>query len=326
MTYAWFSISKGCLNYANGLIEQETDKLLKITGDRKIYSIFEYLSDIDIEYINNNCSFVIIPGCTTLHDSTKGIDLTPQEIIDDPRRGYKATTRLKDIKVPIYDIGGAFGSNEPTLNVAKYIHQPIGVRDPFTDDILKNNGIKSILIGCSTLFVGNATNWEYSNNGRVVFNFGAGLIDKQVKLLMQLNNMYPNIFIVLQEKDQIDIVDKYHLNNKLVAYHNISEILSLYKNAKCIITGRLHAALPSIALGTPVIFIETHESGRFSLLEYLTLPINDIKDTSGILRHLDDIEKKRFPSNLIFSKIRQLKEKYFNYIEYINSTIDEYKE
>lgn len=318
MIYAWLSISKGCLNYANGLIEQETDKLLHLHGERKTYSIFEYLSDRDIEYINDFCSFVIIPGCTTLHDSTKGVDLSPQEIINDPRRGYKATTRLKDIRVPIYDIGGAFGSNEPTLNVAKYIHQPIGVRDPFTDDILKKNGIKSILVGCPTLFVGNATDWGYSNNGPIVFNFGAGSIDEQVKVLELLNNIYPNILIVLQEKDQIDIVKKYHLANKLVAYSNVSKILSLYKNAKCVITGRLHAVLPSIALGTPVIFIRTHESRRFSLLEHLTLPINDVKDIMGILRYLDDIEINIFQDHLLFIKIRHLKKKYLEYIEYIN--------
>lgn len=324
MTYAWFSISDGCLNYANRLIEQETEKILKIKGIRKSYSVFKYLSDKDIAYINSNCSFVIIPGCTTLHDSTKGLDLAPQEIIKDQRRGYKATARLKDITIPIYNISGAFGSNEPTLKVAKYIEQPIGVRDPFTHAILKKNNIKSIFIGCPTLFVGQVKNWQY-HNGPIIFNFGAGSIELQIELLNKINKIYDNVIIVLQEKNQKNIIKQYKISNRCIEYGNPNSILSLYNKAFCVITGRLHAALPSLALGTPVIFIKTHDSQRFTLLEYLGLPMLMPDDNKKIFKLLNDIKQERYQFNGIFKKIFFLKKQYSQYIKLINKKISKFK-
>jgi exopolysaccharide biosynthesis predicted pyruvyltransferase EpsI len=50
-----------------------------------------------------------------------------------------------------------------------------------------------------------------------------------------------------------------------------NDILNKYKSAKCVITSRLHAALPCLALGTPVLLINTQpDQYRFEGLKELT--------------------------------------------------------
>lgn len=57
---------------------------------------------------------------------------------------------------------------------------------------------------------------------------------------------------------------------------NIEERLKIYQNAKCVITSRYHAALPSLALGTPVILIPSdYEPSRYADLDGLINMCNE---------------------------------------------------
>jgi len=52
----------------------------------------------------------------------------------------------------------------------------------------------------------------------------------------------------------------------------------LINEAKLSVTGRLHTALPALALGCPVFFLNTLQDSRFSLLKYIGLKSNQIDD------------------------------------------------
>ena len=48
-----------------------------------------------------------------------------------------------------------------------------------------------------------------------------------------------------------------HKEDHLARYHRAEELLQLYSRAKFVVTSRLHCALPCLAFGTPVLYIES---------------------------------------------------------------------
>ena len=64
--------------------------------------------------------------------------------------------------------------------------------------------------------------------------------------------------------------------------NNVEERLKIYQNAKCVITSRYHAAMPSLALGTPVVLIpSSYEPNRFADLDDLLCICNENDFISG---------------------------------------------
>lgn len=93
--------------------------------------------------------------------------------------------------------------------------------------------------------------------------------------------------------------------------------LYLYANAECVITTRLHAALPAIAFGTPALFLlknskDPRYSGLIRFVDYIEIgkgsqPINIVKKlrefvkTSGStqVRNISELEKLKKMINTI---------------------------
>lgn len=128
-------------------------------------------------------------------------------------------------------------------------NEPIGARDLDTQELIINNGIKSYFSGCLTLTLQPYNNIE-KHNSVVVIDVG-----KQIEKY-------------LSEKARIPFVNKTHK----MPMHNytfkermtlVEERLKFYQGASLVITKRLHAALPCLALGTPVLLIvEEYISNR----------------------------------------------------------------
>lgn len=304
MKYAWASITKSCTNYGNSLIEYNLIKLLKKYGFNKPNFVFDSLikQDTDtIEKINKN-EFVIIPGCTTLR-----IGHYP---------GLESI--LKKIDIPIYNIGATFfGKPMPDfLEYESYFEKPITVRDPQAKKYLDSKKIENLLIGCPTLFTGNAKKIKLNLSKNIIFIFGLYEIEKQIELYKILVKEGYKITVILQEENQNKFLNS--LNTNIIKYTPENIIRELNK-AHLVVTGRLHGALPALALGVPVFFLETFENNRFSLLDYLGIKKHQINDVNLNQKLIDYTAQKNYEIEyrIVYKKIEELRNKFENYLSFL---------
>lgn len=135
--------------------------------------------------------------------------------------------------------------------------EPIGCRDEYTRDGLRNLGIKAYLNGCMTLTLPIMRNENLEKNKIYCVD-----IDK-------------SLFPFLPDEMRENIVEKSHIINVKnwektnTTTENIAEetLKEYYTNAKLMITTRLHCAVPCIALGIPTILVNSVNSFRFSWIE-----------------------------------------------------------
>ena len=131
-------------------------------------------------------------------------------------------------------------------------HEPIGCRDYFTVELLKSNGINAFFTGCLTLsipiytgekndqiIVVNLLRSNYTSDYRNIIN--KHLIPSKyrgkIKYISHFSSSIPS-------KDQ---------NTRM---KDVKDLLEQYGKAKLVITSLIHCALPCVAMGTPVIFID----------------------------------------------------------------------
>lgn len=159
-------------------------------------------------------------------------------------------------------------------------NQPVGCRDSYTLNLLKSHGIEAYFSGCLTLTLDGykAKDSErteniyivdplygYTTKRKVFANyktflrsiqrkkiFELGKRKKHLKKLISAELMQKAIFIEQEPPANIYTTDeKFAMAERLL--HN-------YARAKLVITSRIHCALPCLALGTPVIFINGFET------------------------------------------------------------------
>lgn len=133
-------------------------------------------------------------------------------------------------------------------------YSPVGCRDLFTYKLLKKKGIDCYFSGCLTLTLRNHTeeNQKYIclvDPSEELINFVKSNTSREIKIVYPEKDVWP--------KDYNERIKKAH------------EILKIYSEAHMVLTSRLHGALPSLAMGTPVLLLE-HEFGdeRYEGLKY----------------------------------------------------------
>lgn len=172
-------------------------------------------------------------------------------------------------------------------------HEPIGCRDMHTTNLLKSKGVDAYFSGCATLTFQNQfterTNdiimadplfnlWPYS--------YGKYCADKLVPEEYQKDIKYITHRRPTRDRSHEDRVK------------DAEDIIEAYSKAKLVFTSRIHVALPCLALGTPVIFINAgYNSVKLS---------NRFEGLVGNMRTLTDEDfsysKKNLP-NLFFRTI-----------------------
>lgn len=159
-------------------------------------------------------------------------------------------------------------------------HQPIGCRDQFSVDTLKAKGIDAYFTGCLTLTLDNYK-VDDSERGDEVYivdplygypTFGKVTYDYR-RFLRSIQN--GTIFKLWKRKKHIknfidaDLLKKaIHINQEPPAnkysdaekFEMAEDLLHKYAKAKLVITSRIHCALPCLAMGTPVIFVNGFDS------------------------------------------------------------------
>lgn len=154
-------------------------------------------------------------------------------------------------------------------------HQPIGCRDQFTVDTLRAKGIDAYFSGCLTLTL-DSYRVEDSERSDAVYIvdplYGYPTLEKVTydyrRFLRSIQS--GDIFKIRRRARHLgNLIDKdllasaIHVNQEPPAntfsdsekFAMAEDLLRKYARARLVITSRIHCALPCLALGTPVIFI-----------------------------------------------------------------------
>lgn len=131
-------------------------------------------------------------------------------------------------------------------------HGPVGARDLDTHEWFSQNGISSYFSGCMTLTLESSDDVPRGDHILLVD------VSKAVEARVRRSTDRPVISLSIRMDPKWSSEVKFKISEYF---------LYLYQSAHSVITTRLHATLPTIALGTPVAFIRQknlHEVGRFS--------------------------------------------------------------
>lgn len=159
-------------------------------------------------------------------------------------------------------------------------HEPIGCRDQFSADTLKAKGIDAYFTGCLTLTLDSYKVadsergddiyivdplYSYPTLEKVTYHTKRFLRSIQNGSVFELGKRKKHL------KNFIDadlLQSAIHINQEPPAgkytdqqkFAMAEDLLQKYARAKLVITSRIHCALPCLAMGTPVIFVNGFDS------------------------------------------------------------------
>lgn len=161
-------------------------------------------------------------------------------------------------------------------------HAPIGARDLNTLAELQSKGIPSYFSGCLTLTLEN----PYKDNQRKKIIYA---VDVDPDVVAYIQSQTTHKVIPFTHAVPLDIM---HDNDARLAY--AEQVLEMYRKAKCVVTARLHATLPCLAIRTPVLFVgDQPQNGRLHGLKELARHCSQEELLSGQV----DFDFNRPPEN-----------------------------
>lgn len=182
-------------------------------------------------------------------------------------------------------------------------YQPIGCRDEFTLDLMRQNGIQAYLYGCIT-----ATLDRINLKGnKIILADAAPVVEEKCYSVFGRENCISISHIVPSDA----------VNDNQVFYDKTLQYLELYKReAKLVVTARIHSMSPCMAMGIPVIPIVENISPRMAWIDkFLTVyTVDDIDridwSAGGQKVNYEDIKKK-----MRGIAVKRIKESYDQYAE-----------
>ena len=159
-------------------------------------------------------------------------------------------------------------------------HEPIGCRDQFTADTLKAKGIDAYFTGCLTLTLDSYKVddslrddkvyivdplYSYPRPEKIFYNVKAAVRNILNGTALQLSKKKKHLrnFISEDLLNSAEFINQEPPSNTYTDEEKIEmaeSLLKKYAKAKLVITSRIHCALPCLALGTPVIFVNGFDS------------------------------------------------------------------
>jgi hypothetical protein len=135
-------------------------------------------------------------------------------------------------------------------------YAPIGARDLFTLNELQKREIPSYFSGCLTLTLEN----PYQERNDIIY-----LVDLDEQCVNYIKSTVKSPIVVLTHgKSLLQFLN----NEQRLKYAEY--LLNLYRKAKCVVTPRLHAAMPCLAFETPVLLLASGVDSRFvGLIDHL---------------------------------------------------------
>ncbi|MEP3836587.1 MAG: polysaccharide pyruvyl transferase family protein [Algibacter sp.] len=194
-------------------------------------------------------------------------------------------------------------------------HEPIGCRDKFTAQTLIEKGIDAYFTGCLTLTLDSYKVddsergddiyivdplYSYPRPEKIFYNAKAIVRNILNGTAFQLNkkNKHLKNFIspeLLKSAHFINQEPPSNTYSTAEKFEMAEDLLKKYAKAKLVITSRIHCALPCLAMGTPVIFVNGFnsfvDSCRFDGILELFNRI-DIDDKTGKFTNNFNLEGK----------------------------------
>lgn len=131
-------------------------------------------------------------------------------------------------------------------------HEPIGCRDFYTVGLLRRAGVKSFFSGCLTSTLERPA------------------VERDENLIVAVDVPEAVIGKILERTDKKIVYGshyRYTNPNSAARFAKAESFLELYAQASCVVTTRLHCALPCLAMNTPVLLISPspHDERFFGL-------------------------------------------------------------
>lgn len=121
-------------------------------------------------------------------------------------------------------------------------YEPIGLRDDLVKEYLDQNNISNYFSGCATLTIEKFKNINKTDN--------ICLVDLDYFTTENIKNKFDNVITKTHNVDENYTTLSYEKR-----FEYVENLLKTYQSSKCVITTRLHCALPCLALGVPVILV-----------------------------------------------------------------------
>ena len=157
-------------------------------------------------------------------------------------RSWSPPSSLNPVMVSIHAQRGKMV--KAWADYAKKRNQSIGCRDLATLDHMQSHGVSAFLSGCMTLLIRNP-NVAGTRNAKIY------IVDVNSTYLRLIPKHVREKAVVLHHS--VTSRGRHRVERFIRAYN----LLKIYASAKLVITQRLHAALPCVAMETPVIFINS---------------------------------------------------------------------
>ena len=135
-------------------------------------------------------------------------------------------------------IQGKWGNKIDYLN----INAPIGCRDFGTLDFLRKKNVDSYFSGCLTLMLKNPIVAKERTNKIY---------------LVDVKNEIKELLPAEIQKNGIPVKHYVHTKDSLQRFTDSFKLIESYASAKLVVTQRIHCALPCVAMGIPVVFINS---------------------------------------------------------------------
>ena len=220
-----------------------------------------------------------------------------------------------------------------SLNYLKQ-YEPIGCRDTYTQNLLQKNGIKSYYSSCITTtfnrdkYITNKTQPEGiivigafdRLNPSIDFSSIYRLLLSLIKYpIHKLKYLLKKISFENHLRNQNIVVKRYQqITKRKISSHNqglklANDMLKEIAKSEIIITSRIHAALPALAMGLKVVFINeglSHKNHKTRTADvnkfFMTVSLKEFFMTNL------DIIQKRTEHKVYFKKIKKTITKFMN--------------
>jgi len=288
---ALLTITRSCINRGNLIIEHAAWRVLGFGPPAVVIDAHEPLDRRDAEAASR-CQVTVLPGATLLQPGD-----------------HPAVERLDWISSPLLAIGAALRSMDGAadLSVARSIQTrqtTIGSRDPFTHDALTRAGIPSRLVGCPTLLLGTAEGW-LPRPGPIVFSAGLGPQEPLAQCARACAEAGPLVQLLHAPERQPAFWEGPGVES--VPLTSAEQAFALIRSASAVVTSRMHAFLVALIFGVPAFFLGGWDDSRYSLLEYLGVPLEP-PTPKRVRELLSGLERGRLPVDACFERAETLRQ------------------
>ena len=141
---------------------------------------------------------------------------------------------------------------EPAL---KYLrsYSPVGARDQYTLDLLRAHNVECYLSACVSLS----------------FQASEGFRDPDLIVVNDVDEGLFDFIKATSRKRVVFTTHTSHISDSEERFRLAQQLIELYSSASCVVTTRLHCALPCVGMNVPVLVMDQNEDVRFSGLRHL---------------------------------------------------------